>query len=42
MHPRQAAGELTAPADVAVAGNGTLYVTNKSVMPDGEVLAIRP
>ena len=37
-----AAGQLTAPADVAVAGNGTLYVTNKSVMPDGEVLAIRP
>ena len=37
-----AAGQLTAPADVAVAGNGTLYVTNKSVMPDGEVLAIWP
>ena len=37
-----ASGQLTAPADVAVAGNGTLYVTNKSVMPDGEVLAIRP
>lgn len=37
-----AAGLLTAPADVAVAHNGTVYVTNKSVMPDGEVIAIRP
>lgn len=37
-----AEGQLTLPADVAVARNGTLYVTNKSVMPDGEVLAIRP
>lgn len=37
-----AAGELTAPADVAVAADGTVYVTNKSVMPDGEVVAIRP
>lgn len=37
-----ATGLLTAPADVAVARNGTVYVTNKSVMPDGEVIAIRP
>jgi hypothetical protein len=37
-----AAGELTAPADVAVAGDGSLYVTNKSVMPDGEVLRVFP
>ena len=37
-----AAGELTVPADVAVARNGTVYVTNKSVFPDGEVLAIAP
>jgi hypothetical protein len=36
-----AAGRLTAPADVAVGRDGTLYVTNKSVMPDGEVLSIR-
>ena len=33
---------LTAPADVAVSRDGTVYVTNKSVMPDGEVIAIRP
>lgn len=37
-----AAGKLTAPADVAVSHGGTVYVTNKSVMPDGEVVAIRP
>ena len=37
-----AAGKLTAPADVAVSRGGTVYVTNKSVMPDGEVIAIRP
>jgi hypothetical protein len=37
-----AAGELTAPADVAVARNGTVYVTNMSVMPTGQVLAIMP
>ncbi len=37
-----AAGKLTAPADVAVSRRGTVYVTNKSVMPDGEVIAIRP
>ena len=37
-----AAGRLTAPGDVAIARNGTVYVTNRSVMPDGEVLAIRP
>jgi hypothetical protein len=36
-----AEGLLTAPADVAVGRDGTVYVTNKSVMPDGEVLAIR-
>jgi hypothetical protein len=36
-----APGRLTAPADVAVGRDGTLYVTNKSVMPDGEVLSIR-
>lgn len=36
-----AAGRLTAPADVAVGRDGTLFVTNKSVMPDGEVLSIR-
>ena len=35
------AGTLTVPADVAVARNGTVYVTNKSVMPDGEVVAFR-
>jgi sugar lactone lactonase YvrE len=38
-----AAGMLHAPDDVAVAGNGTVYVTNMSVSPDsGEVLAVRP
>ncbi len=37
-----AEGELTAPADVAVARNGTVYVTNMSVMPNGQVLAIMP
>ncbi len=37
-----ATGKLTAPADVAVSRHGTVYVTNKSVMPDGEVIAIRP
>jgi DNA-binding beta-propeller fold protein YncE len=37
-----AAGQLIAPADVAVGRDGTVYVTNKSVMPDGEVIAIRP
>ncbi len=37
-----AAGKLTAPADVAVSHRGTVYVTNKSVMPDGEVIAIQP
>ena len=36
------AGRLHAPGDVAVAHNGTVYVTNQSVSPDsGEVLAIR-
>ncbi len=35
-------GRLTVPADVAVASNGTIYVTNKSVfVGGGEVLAIR-
>jgi hypothetical protein len=37
-----AAGQLIAPADVAVGRDGTVYVTNRSVMPDGEVIAIRP
>jgi hypothetical protein len=34
-------GTLTAPADVAVSRHGTVYVTNRSVMPDGEVVAFR-
>ncbi len=35
-------GRLTAPGDVAVARNGTIYVTNRSVsVGGGEVLAIR-
>lgn len=35
-------GRLQAPADVAAAHNGTVYVTNGSVSPDGgQVLAIR-
>jgi hypothetical protein len=35
-------GRLTVPGDVAVARNGTIYVTNKSVsIGGGEVLAIR-
>jgi hypothetical protein len=37
-----AEGELTAPGDVAVARNGTVYVTNMSVMPEGQVVAIMP
>ena len=37
-----AVGELTVPADVAVARDGTVYVTNRSLFPDGEVIAIRP
>ncbi|HYO44016.1 MAG TPA: ScyD/ScyE family protein, partial [Candidatus Limnocylindrales bacterium] len=36
-----APGRFTAPADVAVGDDGILYVTNRSVMPDGEVLSIR-
>lgn len=35
-------GELSAPGDVAVGRNGTVYVTNWSVAPNGQVLAIRP
>jgi hypothetical protein len=36
-------GQLTLPGDVAVARNGTIYVTNKSVFSGGgEVVAIRP
>lgn len=36
-------GQLTAPDDVAVARDGTIYVTNKSILVGaGEVLAIRP
>jgi sugar lactone lactonase YvrE len=36
------AGQLHAPDDVAVARNGTIYVTNQSVSPTGgQVLAIR-
>lgn len=36
-------GALTVPDDVAVAANGTIYVTNQSVfIGAGEVLAIRP
>jgi len=36
-------GQLTLPGDVAVARNGTIYVTNKSVFTGGgEVIAIRP
>jgi hypothetical protein len=34
-------GTLTAPGDVALSHNGTVYVTNRSVMPDGEVVAFR-
>ncbi len=35
-------GQLHAPGDVAVARNGTIYVTNLSISPDGgQVLAIR-
>ena len=36
-----AEGELTTPADVAIGRDGTVYVTNMSVMPNGEVVAIR-
>jgi hypothetical protein len=32
-------GTLVAPGDVAVGRNGTVYVTNMSVMPTGEVVA---
>jgi len=36
-------GQLTLPGDVAVARNGTIYVTNKSISTGGgEVIAIRP
>lgn len=36
------AGQLHAPGDVAIARNGTIYVTNLSVSPDGgQVIAIR-
>jgi hypothetical protein len=36
-------GQLTLPGDVAVARDGTIYVTNKSVFTGGgEVIAIRP
>jgi hypothetical protein len=36
-------GQLTAPGDVAVARDGTIYVTNKSVLiGGGEVIRIRP
>lgn len=36
-------GQLTTPDDVAIARDGTVYVTNKSVsVGGGEVLAIRP
>jgi hypothetical protein len=34
-------GELSAPGDVAVGRDGTVYVTNWSVAPVGQVLAIR-
>jgi hypothetical protein len=34
-------GQLSAPGDVAVGSDGTVYVTNWSVAPNGEVLAIR-
>lgn len=37
-----AAGQLSAPGDVAVGRDGTVYVTNWSVAPNGQVLAIRP
>lgn len=38
-----AAGRLVAPGGVAVARNGWIYVTNRSVLPGaGEVLRIRP
>ena len=36
------AGQITLGADVAVARNGTIYVTDHSVIPgEGRVLAIR-
>ena len=35
-------GQLSAPGDVAVGRDGTVYVTNWSVAPTGQVLAIRP
>ena len=36
-------GQLTAPGDVAVARNGTVYVTNLSISPDaGQVIAVTP
>lgn len=36
-------GKLTAPGDVAVAKNGTVYVTNLSISPDaGQVIAVTP
>jgi hypothetical protein len=34
-------GQLSAPGDVAVGRDGTVYVTNWSVAPTGQVLAIR-
>jgi hypothetical protein len=36
-------GQLTLPGDVAVARNGTIYVTNRSVFTGGgQVIAIQP
>lgn len=35
-------GQLSAPGDVAVARDGTVYVTNWSVAPNGQVLAVHP